>query len=66
MRQGRRREPARKSCGWRARSSRAQGARHDGVEDVDLAAFRKAGEKAYEALELTEVKNAVHKEIGKK
>lgn len=36
------------------------------VEDVDLAAFRKAGEKAYEALKLTEVKNAVHKEIGKK
>jgi tripartite ATP-independent transporter DctP family solute receptor len=35
------------------------------VEDVDLAAFRKAGEKAYEALKLTEVKNAVHKEIGK-
>ena len=35
------------------------------VEDVDLAAFRKAGEKAYEALKLTEVKNAVQKEIGK-
>ncbi|HVH39052.1 MAG TPA: C4-dicarboxylate TRAP transporter substrate-binding protein [Gemmatimonadaceae bacterium] len=35
------------------------------VEDVDLAAFRKAGEKAYEALKLTDVKNAVHKEIGK-
>ena len=36
------------------------------VEDVNMAAFRKAGEKAYEALKLTEVKNAVHKEIGKK
>ena len=35
------------------------------VEDVDLAAFRKAGEKAYEVLKLTDVKNAVHKEIGK-
>ena len=36
------------------------------VKDVDLAAFRKAGEKAYEALKITEAKNAVHKEIGKK
>lgn len=36
------------------------------VEDVDIAAFRKAGEKAYEVLKLTEVKNALHKEIGKK
>lgn len=36
------------------------------VEDVDLAAFRKAGEKAYEALKLTDVKAAVFKEIGKK
>jgi tripartite ATP-independent transporter DctP family solute receptor len=35
------------------------------IEDVDMAAFRKAGEKAYEALKLTDVKNAVHKEIGK-
>ena len=35
------------------------------VEDVDLAAFRKAGEKAYEVLKLTDVKNAVYKEIGK-
>jgi len=35
------------------------------VEDVDMAAFRKAGDKAYEALKLTEIKNAVHKEIGK-
>jgi tripartite ATP-independent transporter DctP family solute receptor len=36
------------------------------VEDVDLAAFRKAGEKAYEALKITQAKDAVHKEIGKK
>lgn len=36
------------------------------VEDVDLAAFRKAGDKAYETLKLTDVKNTVHKEIGKK
>ena len=35
------------------------------VEDVDLAAFRKAGEKAYEVLGITEAKNAVYKEIGK-
>jgi len=35
------------------------------VEDVDLAAFRKAGEKAYEALKLTDAKNKVYKEIGK-
>jgi len=36
------------------------------AEDVDKAAFRRAGEKAYEVLKLTEVKNAVHAEIGKK
>jgi TRAP-type C4-dicarboxylate transport system substrate-binding protein len=36
------------------------------VDNVDMAAFRKAGEKAYEALKLTDVKNAVHKEIGKR
>jgi TRAP-type transport system periplasmic protein len=35
------------------------------VEDVDLAAFRKAGEKAYEVLKLTDAKNKVHREIGK-
>jgi TRAP-type C4-dicarboxylate transport system substrate-binding protein len=34
--------------------------------DVDLAAFRRAGEKAYEQLKLVDVKNAVHREIGKK
>ncbi len=34
------------------------------VEDVDLEAFRAAGEKAYEALGLTEAKNKVQSEIG--
>ena len=34
-------------------------------KDVDLAAFRKAGEKAYEVLKIMDAKNAVHKEIGK-
>jgi TRAP-type C4-dicarboxylate transport system substrate-binding protein len=36
------------------------------AQDVDLAAFRRAGEKAYEELKLVDVKNAVHREIGKK
>lgn len=36
------------------------------TEDVDLAAFRQAGEKAYEVLKLTDVRKAVHAEIGKK
>jgi tripartite ATP-independent transporter DctP family solute receptor len=35
------------------------------VQDVDLPSFRKAGDKAYEVLKLTDVKNAVHREIGK-
>jgi tripartite ATP-independent transporter DctP family solute receptor len=35
------------------------------VEDVNLAAFRKAGEKAYEVLKIQDAKAAVHKEIGK-
>ncbi len=35
------------------------------VEDVDLEAFRAAGEKAYEVLGLVEHKNKVHEEIGK-
>lgn len=35
------------------------------VEDVDHAAFRAAGEKAYEQLKLLDVKRAVHREIGK-
>lgn len=35
------------------------------VKDADLAAFRKAGEKAYEVLKIIDAKNAVHKEIGK-
>jgi tripartite ATP-independent transporter DctP family solute receptor len=36
------------------------------VEDVNLPAFRKAGEKAYEVLKITQAKDAVYKEIGKK
>lgn len=36
------------------------------VEDVNLPAFRKAGEKAYEVLKIIEAKNTVYKEIGKK
>jgi len=36
------------------------------VKDVDLAAFRKAGDKAYEVLKIIDAKNAVYKEIGKK
>src|SRR5690606_20451850 len=35
------------------------------VSDVDLAAFRAAGEKAYEVLGIAEAKAAVHAEIGK-
>ena len=35
------------------------------VEDVDLEAFREAGEKAYEALNLVEDKTKVQAEIGK-
>jgi tripartite ATP-independent transporter DctP family solute receptor len=35
------------------------------VKDVDLPAFRKAGEKAYEVLKIQDAKNAVYKEIGK-
>ena len=35
------------------------------VKDVDLAAFRKAGDKAYEVLKISDAKAAVHKEIGK-
>jgi TRAP-type transport system periplasmic protein len=34
-------------------------------KDVDLAAFRKAGEKAYEVLKILDARNAVYKEIGK-
>jgi tripartite ATP-independent transporter DctP family solute receptor len=36
------------------------------VEDVDLAAFRKAGDQAYATLKILDAKNQVHKEIGKK
>jgi TRAP-type C4-dicarboxylate transport system substrate-binding protein len=34
-------------------------------DDIDLDAFRKAGEKAYEVLDLVEAKNKVWAEIGK-
>ena len=36
------------------------------VEDVNIAAFKKAGEKAYEVLKIVDVKDKVFKEIGKK
>jgi len=36
------------------------------VEDVNIAAFKKAGEKAYEVLKSVDVKDKVFKEIGKK
>lgn len=36
------------------------------IEDVNLPAFRKAGEKAYEVLKIADVKEKVHKEMGKK
>ena len=35
------------------------------VTDIDMDAFRKAGDKAYEVLGITDAKNAVHKEMGK-
>ena len=34
------------------------------VEDCDIAAFKKAGEKAYEVLKITDAKNKVFKEAG--
>lgn len=36
------------------------------VDNVDLAAFKKAGEKAYEVLKIADVKAKVFKEMGKK
>ena len=36
------------------------------VQDVDIAAFRKAGEGAYKVLNLTDVRNNLYQEIGKK
>ncbi|WP_258358684.1 C4-dicarboxylate TRAP transporter substrate-binding protein [Moorella sulfitireducens (nom. illeg.)] len=36
------------------------------IEDVDMEAFQKAGEKAYEALKLTEVRDKIYGELGKK
>jgi tripartite ATP-independent transporter DctP family solute receptor len=35
------------------------------VKDVDLAAFRQAGEKAYEVLKIQDAKRQVYREIGK-
>jgi len=35
------------------------------IEDVDLEAFRKAGEAAYEVLGISEAKEKVYQEIGK-
>ncbi|MGQ9372085.1 C4-dicarboxylate TRAP transporter substrate-binding protein [Azospirillum sp. ST 5-10] len=35
------------------------------VADIDRAAFRKAGEKAYQALNLTDAKDAVQREMGR-
>lgn len=36
------------------------------TDNVDLAAFRRAGEKAYEVLKISDVKDRVHREMGKK
>ncbi len=36
------------------------------IEDVDIEAFKKAGEDAYKALKLTNVKAQLYKEMGKK
>src|SRR5512143_383602 len=36
------------------------------VDNVDIVAFKKAGEKAYEVLKIADVKNKVFGEIGKK
>jgi len=36
------------------------------VDNVDLAAFKKAGEKAYEVLKIADVKKKVFIELGKK
>jgi TRAP-type C4-dicarboxylate transport system substrate-binding protein len=36
------------------------------VDNVDIAAFKQAGEKAYEVLKISDVKKKIFKEIGKK
>ncbi len=36
------------------------------VDNVDIAAFKRAGEKAYDVLKLSDAKNKVFQEIGKK
>ena len=33
-------------------------------KDIDMKAFRKAGEKAYEVLNITDAKKQVYKEMG--
>ncbi|MCX5905929.1 MAG: C4-dicarboxylate TRAP transporter substrate-binding protein [Deltaproteobacteria bacterium] len=35
------------------------------VEDIDYAAFKKAGEKAYEVLKITQAKDTIYKDLGK-
>jgi len=35
------------------------------VEDVDIAAFRRAGERAYEVLNLADARRAVHRDLGR-
>ena len=66
VRQGRRGDLARDLHGSEAEvEQQLKGRGMTIVEDVDLAAFRKAGEKAYEVLKIQDAKAAVHKEIGK-
>ncbi len=36
------------------------------IENPDLAAFKRAGEKAYETLKLTQARDQIYKELGKK
>jgi len=36
------------------------------VDNVDIPAFKKAGDKAYEVLKIAEVKKKIFSEIGKK
>lgn len=44
---------------------RGQGIKIIPREEIDIAAFRKAGEKAYEVLKLVEVRDAAYKALGK-
>ena len=66
VRQGRRGDLEARSSSSRPRSR--QQLKERGMTIVEgrrPRAFRKAGDKAYEALKITDAKNAVHKEIGK-